>query len=145
MKKTMRTVLCAFFVGVMLSVITILDLQGKLSYFESKNVVTAFQVGVYKSKENAIKVQGQYPGSIFVFDGEYYRVYIGVAKDETCEKLLESYYLQQNLNVIPKEIEVTNQFFQEINQYEKQISKDDMELFEKMNQEMMKKLEGEIL
>lgn len=145
MKKTMKTIFCAFLVGVGLSFITVCELKGKLSYFENKNVVTAFQIGVYKSKENARKMQEQHPGSISVLDGEYYRVFIGVAKDKACEELLERYYFDKKLTVYPKEIEVTSQFFQEINRYEEQISKDDVELFEKMNLEIMKKLEGEIL
>ncbi len=135
----------AFFVGVCLSGISIFYLKDKFMIFDERNTVTAFQVGVFKSYENAKKTSENYPGSIAVFDGDYYRVYIGVAKDKDCEELLATYFLNQNINVYLKEIEVTQTFFQEINLVEKEIDKNDMEVFELMNQEMMKKLEGEIL
>lgn len=145
MKKTVLTILIAFVIGASLSIITIYTMQNQFTLLENKNTVTAFQVGVYKSKENAEKIMMQYPGSISVQDGDYYRVYVGVAKDKTCEELLESYFLNQKVSVYPKEIEVTKTFYQEINLYESNISKDNIEVLEKMNQEMMKKLEGEIL
>lgn len=145
MKKTVLTILIAFVIGASLSIITIYTMQNQFTFLENKNTVTAFQVGVYKSKENAEKIMMQYPGSISVQDGDYYRVYVGVAKDKTCEELLESYFLNQKVSVYPKEIEVTKTFYQEINLYESNISKDNIEVLEKMNQEMMKKLEGEIL
>ncbi len=145
MKKTMRTILASMITGAVLSGITIYYLQEKFAVFDEKNMVTAYQIGVYKSKENADQVSALYPGAISVLDGDYYRVYVGVAKDKTCETLLESYFLNQNMNVYPKSVEVTNQFYKEISLYESNIDKENMQIFGKVNQEMLKKLAGEIL
>lgn len=145
MKKTIKTILASFLIGALLSLLVIFKFQKQLPFLEEKNIVTVFQIGVYKSIENAQKKQEEYNNSIIIKDNDYYRVFIGVAEDKTCEKLLENYYLTQNINVYPKEIEVTKKFLEEIKNYEKKISKEDVSLMEKMNAEMMKKLEGEIL
>ena len=143
MKKTLITILLAFGIGVSLTAFTIYSLKDKFLLLENKNTVTAFQVGVYKSKENADRALLEHPGAISVKDGEYYRVFVGVAKDKTYEKLLETFFLDRT--VYPKEIEVTKNFFQEINLWESQINQNDTMILERMNQEIMKKLEGEIL
>ncbi len=145
MKKTLITILLAFGIGVSLTAFTIYSLKDKFLLLENKNTVTAFQVGVYKSKENADRALLEHPGAISVKDGEYYRVFVGVAKDKTYEKLLETFFLDRNVTVYPKEIEVTKNFFQEINLWESQINQNDTMILERMNQEIMKKLEGEIL
>ena len=145
MKKTLWTFFLAFIIGVFLSSFTIFSLKNKFGLSDNKNMVTAFQIGVYKSKENAEVMTNKYPGSISVKDGDYYRVYVGVAKDQNCLAILESYFLSQNINVYPKEIEVTHKFFKEIDVYEKEINKNDVNIYEKTNQEMMKKLKVEIL
>lgn len=145
MKKTIKTIFLAFLCGVLLSVGAIYYLGNKFSLINQQNTVTAFQIGVYKSKENAEKVKERYPGSISVQDGDYYRVYVGVAKDKNCEILLESYFLNQNMNVYPKIVEVTKEFSNELYVYENSISKDNIEVYEKVNQEMLKKLESELL
>lgn len=145
MKKTFLTILIAFMIGVSLSAWTIFSLKEKFGMDENKNVVTAFQIGVYKTKENADKMVAQHPGAIEVQDGEYYRVYVGVAKNQNCYEILEAHFLNQNMNVYPKEIEVTKTFLSEINLYESQINPNDVDVYEKTNREMMKKLKGEIL
>jgi len=145
MKKTFLTILIAFLLGAILSVFTVYSLKDQFLLLSDKNIVTAFQIGVYKSKENADQKVSEYPGALSVKDGDYYRVYVGVARDKTWEELLEKHFLNQNMEVYPKEIEVTKTFFQEIKLWESKITQEDSDILEKMNQEMMKKLEGEIL
>ncbi len=145
MKKMVKTILVAFALGATLSGFAIYYLQEKFELFSEKNTVTAFQVGVYKTKENAEKISKEYPDSILIQDGDYYRIYVGVAKDKNCEDLLENYFLKQNMNVYPKIIEVTKDYYNEIEFYEKNASKENEEVYKKLNGEMLKKLAGEIL
>ena len=145
MKKTLRTIIASMITGAILSGITIYYLQEKFAVFDEKNIVTAYQIGVYKTKDNADKASSLYPGSISVLDGDYYRVFVGVAKDKTCETLLENYFFNQNINVYPKSVEVTNQFYKEISLYESNIDKENMQVYEKVNQEILKKLAGEMI
>lgn len=140
-----KTILVAFVLGATLSGVAIYSLQEKFELFSEKNTITAFQVGVYKTKENAEKISKQYPDSILIQDGEYYRIYVGVAKDKNCEDFLESYFVKQNMNVYPKQIEVTKDYYNEMEFYEKNASKENEEAYKKLNGEMLKKLAGEIL
>ena len=145
MKKTILTALFAFFLGITLSILTVYNLKDKLNLTNQPFSVTAFQVGVYKSKENADKIKEQYPSSIVVQDEDYYRVYVGVSAGDDWTHSLEKYFLENNVNVYPKEIQVTNTFYEELNQYKTLFSNSDASVYERLNGEIMKKIEGEIL
>ncbi len=145
MKKTIITILFAFLLGCILSCLTIYELKDKLNFIVDDETVTAFQVGVYKSLENAQKTASNHPNAITVKDGDYYRVYIGIAKGQEWEKTLESYYQNKNVNVYPKEIKVTSSFMKEISKYESFMTQTDEGVLEEVNSKILKQLEGEIL
>lgn len=145
MKKTILTICFAFFLGIILSCLTLYQLKDKLNFPDSDNSVTAFQVGVYKSLENAKVASTNHPGSIIVEDGDYYRIYIGIAKGSDWESSLESYYQSKNVTVYPKEIKVTSSFLKELSKYESIIPQTDSSIYDQLNSEILKKLAGEIL
>ena len=103
-------------------------------------------VGIFNTdtKENADKIKEQYPSSIVVQDEDYYRVYVGVSAGDDWTHSLEKYFLENNVNVYPKEIQVTNTFYEELNQYKTLFSNSDASVYERLNGEIMKKIEGEI-
>ncbi len=145
MKKTILTILFAFLLGSILSAFAIYELKDKLNFTLDDNTVTAFQVGVYKSLDNAQKSSENYPGSITIKDGDYYRVFIGVSKGDNWTASLESYYLSKNVNVYPKEIKVTSSFIKELSKYEPLITKTDTKIYDEINGEILKKMAGELL
>jgi len=145
MKKTAISILIAFCLGASLSAWTIWKLKEKFSIGTEEEKVTAFQVGVYKSLDNANSTKDQYPGAIVLKDGEYYRVFVGVAASSNCEEALESYFLAKNVNVYPKELKVTTSYYQELSKYETLFLASDSSVYDRLNGEMLKKLEGEIL
>ncbi|MCI8575311.1 MAG: hypothetical protein HFI09_02465 [Bacilli bacterium] len=145
MKKTILTVLFAFLLGGVLSGLAIYELKDKLNFTLDDNTVTAFQVGVYKSFENAQKASENHPGSITIKDGDYFRVFIGVAKGTDWTTSLESYYLSKNVVVYPKEVKVTSSFIKELSKYEPLITKTDSAIYDEINGEILKKMEGELL
>lgn len=71
--------------------------------------------------------------------------FLGVAKGDDWEKSLEAYYLSQNVNVYPKEIKVTSSFIKELSKYESIITKMESPIYDQINGEILKKMEGEIL
>lgn len=145
MKKTILTICFAFLLGIILSCLTLYQLKDKLNFPDKDNSVTAFQVGVYKSLENAKVASTNHPGSIIVEDGDYYRIYIGIAKGSDWESTLESYYQSKNVTVYPKEIKVTSSFYKELSKYESIIPETDSSIYDQLNSEILKKLAGEIL
>lgn len=145
MKKTLITALFAFLLGITLSFLTVYNLKDKLKLSQHNFSVTAFQVGVYKSRENAEKIQEQYPNSLVVQENDYYRVYIGVSAGDDWTKSLEKYFLDQNVRVYPKEIQVTDSFYEQLNQYKTLFDNSDASVYERLNGEIMKQMEGEIL
>ena len=137
------TALFAFLLGITLSILTIYNLKEKLNLNNTYSV-TAFQVGVYKSIENAETMKEQYPNSLIVQDKEYYRVYIGVSTGTNWTNALEKYFLEQNVSVYPKEIQVTHKFYEQLNEYKTIFDNSDASVYERLNGEIMKKIEGEI-
>lgn len=145
MKKTVLTALFAFLLGIVLSALTVYNLKDKLNLISKDFKVTAFQIGVFKSIENAEKAKEKYPNALIVKEEEYYRVYVGVASGKDWENSLETYFLENNVNVYPKEIKVTHAFYEELNGYKKIFQNSDTSIYEKLNDEIMKKLQGEVL
>ncbi|MCI8394008.1 MAG: SPOR domain-containing protein [Bacilli bacterium] len=145
MKKTLIIIIIAFLLGASLSFITVFELKDHLNLFWDENLVTAFQIGVYKSKENASKIAEEYPNSITIQDGEYYRVYVGVAASDSWIESLETYFLDKKMNVFPKEVKVTSTFFQELNQYESLFEVTDTKTYEQLNGEILKKFAGQLV
>jgi hypothetical protein len=145
MKKTILTIVFAFALGGVLSALAFYELKDKLNFNLDDNIVTAFQVGVYKSLDNAQKTSESHPGSITIKDGDYYRVFIGVAKGDDWTNSLESYYLSKNVSVYPKEVKVTSSFIKELRKYEPLITKTDSAIYDEINREILKKMEGELL
>ena len=56
-----------------------------------KSQVYAFQIGVYKNKDNALNAATTNKG-IVILDNDIYRVYIAILKDETLIANLKDYY-----------------------------------------------------
>ena len=56
-----------------------------------KSQVYAFQIGVYKNKDNALNAANTNKG-IVILDNDIYRVYIAILKDETVEPKFKNYY-----------------------------------------------------
>lgn len=146
MKKTIITILCAFLLGGTLSLFTVYKLKDSfLNPEKNQNTVTAFQIGVYKSLDNAKLTMNKYPGSISLKDGEYYRVYLSVAVSKERETSLETFYNTQNITVYPKNLQVTKTFYEELSKLETVLEKTEEDVAQKLNAEIMKKLEGEVL
>ncbi len=142
MKKSLKTILFSVILGISLSVVTLYYLTKETTLNEEVN---ALQIGVYQNKENAQKVVESYPGSIMIEEDGFYRVYIAIALGNGWTDTLEKHYEEENIEVYPKSIKVSKQLYEELDQYTNVIGKVDWNVLAKINQELMKKLKGEVL
>ena len=82
-----------------------------------KKQVYAFQIGVYKNKDNALNAANTNKG-IVILDNDIYRVYIAILKDQTLIDNLKSYYSSIGLNYYLKAINVSSKTSSIIDNYE---------------------------
>ena len=82
-----------------------------------KSQVYAFQIGVYKNKDNALNAANTNKG-ILVLDNDIYRVYIAILKDETLIDNLKDYYDSLGINYYLKAINVSSKTNNIIDNYE---------------------------
>lgn len=82
-----------------------------------KSQVYAFQIGVYKNKDNALNAATTNKG-IVILDNDIYRVYIAILKDQTLIDNLKSYYSSIGLNYYLKAINVSSKTSGIIDNYE---------------------------
>ena len=82
-----------------------------------KSQVYAFQIGVYKNKDNALNAANTNKG-IVILDNDIYRVYIAILKDETLIDNLKDYYDSLGINYYLKAINVSSKTNNIIDNYE---------------------------
>ena len=115
MKKTLKIVLFSSMLGVVLAGLFFFNIKDKAEA-KNKPFFYAFQVGVFKNRENASNYRLRFSLGKVVHDGEYYRVYIGI----TCnnKELLSQLFDSENYSYYIKEIETTEEIETEIKKYD---------------------------
>lgn len=121
MKKYLKIILFSCLVGSILAGAFFFNIKEKVNA-RNKPILYAFQVGVFKNRDNANNFKARYTTARVLFDKEYYRVFIGITKDN--KELLISLFDAQNLSYYIKEIEVNNEnFLETIQKYDDLLTK----------------------
>ncbi len=115
MKKTLKIICFSSIVGVLLAGLFFFTIKEKAEA-KNKPVLYAFQVGVFKNLENANSYKNRFSSSKIVYDGEYYRIFIGITIDN--KEYLSTLFDQKKYNYYVKEIETTEEFAEEIKKYD---------------------------
>lgn len=120
MKKTLKIVLFSSLLGVVLAGLFFFNIKDKAEA-KNKPVLYAFQVGVFKSLENATSYKSRFPLGIVLQDGEYYRVYIGITANS--KELLSNIFNKENYNYYIKELETTEEILTNIKKFDELLAK----------------------
>ncbi len=120
MKKTIKIVLFSSLLGIILAGLFFFNIKDKAEA-KNKSVLYAFQVGVFKNKENASNYRNRFSLGKVIYDGEYYRIYIGVTVDN--KELLSSLFSKENYSYYIKEIDASEEIIQEIKKYDELLIK----------------------
>ncbi len=115
MKKTLKVVLFSSFVGVVLACLFFFNIKEKAEA-KNKPFIYAFQVGVFKNKENAKNYKNKFSFGKVLYDGEYYRVYVGVTVKN--KELLINLFDKEDYTYYIKEIETTEEKRLEIEKFD---------------------------
>lgn len=119
MKKYLKVVILAVVIGGVLAYFFYKDIKTEVKAITSKEEkVFLFQVGVFKSFDNASKLREKYETSTIYKDGEYYRVIIGVVHSDDALAKLENIYKEKEINYYIKEMNLDKKMVKKINEYE---------------------------
>lgn len=120
MKKTLKIVLFSCLVGTFLAGAFFLSVKEKANA-KNKPILYAFQVGVFKNKDNANNFKNKYPTAKVFWDSEYYRVFIGVTSKN--KDVLETLFNTQNYSYYIKELDIAEEIELQIEKYDELLSK----------------------
>lgn len=119
MKKTIVSIFLAMIVGFTFGFFFLkkFNTETITEVSNIKSQVYAFQIGVYKNRDNALNAANTNKG-IVILDNDIYRVYIAILKDQTLIDNLKSYYSSIGLNYYLKAINVSSKTSSIIDNYE---------------------------
>lgn len=115
MQKTFRIVLFSSLLGVTLAGLFFFNVKEKAEA-KQKNYLYAFQVGVFKTLDNANQFKTRFNGSIIVKDNDYYRIFVGITKNN--KELLEKIFKDLEYDYYIKEVEVSEEVINNIIKYD---------------------------
>lgn len=143
MKKTILTIVLAILIGFTFGFFFLKKFTPKTITEVSniKSQVYAFQIGVYKNKDNATK-NATTNNSIIVEDNNLYRVYIALLKDQTLINNLKKYYDSIGLNYYLKAINVSYNTENIINNYELLLNNCDSSNYDMILSSMLKEIDS---
>lgn len=106
-----------------------------------KSQCYAFQIGVYRNKENALKAANDSRG-IVILDNDFYRVYIALLKDENLIESLKSYYDTKNVNYYLKAIDISDKTSSILDSYEIILKRTSIDNYEAIIENMLKEVDS---
>ncbi len=136
--KSIKMVLFSFLIGGILAIGFFFSVKETPSALE-KNMVYAYQVGVYASLDNAVNAMARYPVVHKYQDNGLYRLFIGVTSNN--EELLSNYFA--NYEIYKKPLVVSDQVYQDIQKYDELLKNSSKENYGAILNKMLEVLDSE--
>ena len=128
MKTYLKVVIGAIIIGGVFAYFFYKDISEEVIALTNKNYeVNLFQVGVFKSQDNALNYQNNFESSIIYEDGDYYRVLVGIAYHEENKVKLESFLTNKGVDYYIKKVKMNEEFIKSLENYETVMLKTDKE------------------
>lgn len=143
MKKTIISIFLAMIVGFTFGFFFLkkFNTETITEVSNIKSQVYAFQIGVYKNKDNALNAANTNKG-IVILDNDIYRVYIAILKDETLIANLKDYYDSLGINYYLKAINVSSKTNNIIDNYESLLNNCDSSNYSMVLDSMLKEIDS---
>ncbi len=140
MKKYIKILLISVIIGIILAYFFYADINKEVRAITKKEeVVTLFQVGVFKDYNNAVDFSHTFSSSAIYKDNEYYRVIIALAYHDDVKTKLELLYTNKEINYYLKEIRVSKELINKISNFESILLKSNKEeVIDNVNNSILK-------
>ena len=137
MKKKLLIMLFALLLGGSMALITLYKLNFKAKTYP----VAIYQLGVYKSYDNALKKAQTAKGAIIISHDDNYQVIGAIASSKESQNKLANLLKNEQLDYYLKELDLNEESKETIDKYELLINKtDDLEVLKKLNEELLKNI-----
>ena len=134
MKKNLILITLSIVLGI---AFTFFILNKQNAYAKEEYLVYAFQVGAFSENDNAKEYSKKLPASIIYKEDDLYKVYVAIYKDIDIINKMVVYFENNNINVYLKNINVSKEFYNSLNNYEEIIKKSDNSIYDKINQSIL--------
>ena len=139
MKKTLIIIMLALISGIAISFFVYFKINRTFKIEE--DLITVFQVGVFKNKINALSEAKKYNGIVHN-DKNYYRVYIAAYQNDEIINKMKKYYDNKGIVTYLKKIRTSEDYLNTINKYENLLqNSNDEEIYPNLNKLLINKLE----
>ena len=139
MKKTFKMIIFSCLVGGTLAACFFFSIKEE-PLAKGKNIVYAFQVGVFEQEKNAINAMKNYSSIKMFKDKDYYRLFIGVTTNNI--DILKNYFSKYDVYI--KEIIVSEEEYNELAKYDELLKKSNAENYNGIIQNMLEVLNSEL-
>lgn len=131
MKKMLISIILAITCGFIFGMFFLkkFDQQSQIAVSNINTQAYAFQIGVFKNKENALNFAAANSGMV-VNDKDLYRVYTVILNNESIINRVKNYYQTNNINFYLKAVNISNDATNTINNYEMLLEKTEDSNFE---------------
>ena len=144
MKKILITIIGALSIGGIFAIVIFKNIDKDVELaIKTEDVVTFFQVGVFKQEENALNFMKKYNSAIIIKDQDYFRVIIAILiNNEAIEKEkaffdslgIEYYLKKENIN--------NEEFISKLKEYEELLISSSDETYNTINKKILKLYES---
>ncbi len=143
MKKTIIMIILAIGVGFTFGFLFLkkFNTESITEVSNIKSQVYAFQIGVYKNKDNALKEANINKG-IVILDNDIYRVYVALLKNQVLINNLKIYYDSLGINYYLKAINVSSKTNNIIDNYESLLNNCDSSNYSMVLDSMLKEIDS---
>lgn len=119
MKSYLKVVIGAIIIGGVFAYFFYKDISSEVVALTNKNYeVSLFQVGVFKSQDNALNYQNNFEYSVIYEDDGYYRVLVGIAYHEENKVKLEAFFTNRGVDYYVKKVKMNENFVKSLENYE---------------------------
>lgn len=135
MKKYLIVILLAIVSG---SFLAFLTFKNHTVDALSKKEAYIFQVGVFKSKNNALKRANGFSSSIIMLENDYYHVYTNIFTNKSLAEIIKKYYDDNDIKYYLKKLVIDENLYEQVNEYQELLlNTDDIENIQKLSQNLL--------
>ena len=145
MKKIIITLLISLGVGCSFAFIIYKNIDKEVEVaINNDNIITFFQVGVFKNEGNATNFMQKFNSSIIIKDGDYYRLIIAILENQESILKLQDYFESLGIEYYLKKENINNEkFLKKLREYEKLLLSSSSETYHTINKNILKLYEEE--
>ncbi len=144
MKKILLTITISIAIGTVFAFVIFKNINNDVQLvLNEDNIVTFFQVGVFKNNENAQNFMQNYNSSIIIKDKEYYRVIIAILMNDEAIAKEKAFFDSLGIEYYLKKESISDkEFINKLQEYEHLLISASDETYNTVNKNILKLYES---